>query len=282
MHSFSTGEIQELYRQHPLRQNRILARVLAQRGSVDGITERDLAEDSITEITDQNHVGGTQFVAELARKCEIDAATCVLDLGCGLGGAARYLAYSYGCRVHGVDLSPERCAEAEFLTKLVDLQHLVTFELGDMMQLNLEPSKFDVLWDQGSWVHLPDKKGLIQRWAPFLRSGGRIAMEDAYLKRMPDSPPEIERLEALEQSWMSPLVGQEVWIDAVGGENFAIETVEDLSSALHEYSNKLIDIEARSHSNGVTEAEKTGWYQTIQLIESGVLGYFRIVARKNS
>src|SRR2546430_9108785 len=44
------------------------------------------------------------------------------DLGCGLGGSARCLAYFFGCRVHGVDLSVERYREARSEEHTSELQ----------------------------------------------------------------------------------------------------------------------------------------------------------------
>ena len=52
----------EIYATHPLREETILARIARQRGTLEGATELDLAHDSLTEITDQNHVGGVASV----------------------------------------------------------------------------------------------------------------------------------------------------------------------------------------------------------------------------
>jgi len=46
-------ELRDLYRKHPLRKQSILERIVAQRGTLAGMTEMDLAEDPLTEITDQ-------------------------------------------------------------------------------------------------------------------------------------------------------------------------------------------------------------------------------------
>ena len=105
----------------------------------------DLAEDPFTEITDQNHIGGVKFVRDLAQKADVEPATDVLDLGCGLGGSARCLAHFFGCRVHGVDLSVERYREARQLTKLVNLDHLVTLQCGDLLRIALPRRRFDIL-----------------------------------------------------------------------------------------------------------------------------------------
>lgn len=276
MHPFSTSEIQECYRHHPVQEKRILARILAERGTLDGITEQDLAEDPLTEITDQNHIGGTRFVAELARKSGIGQSTQVLDLGSGLGGSGRYLAYLFGCRVHGIDLSRERCVQAESLTRLVGLEDLVTFEFGDMTELPLPAIQFDVLWDQAAWVHIADKQGFLHKCAPCLRPGGCVALEDSYLKRAPASREEAKLLEELEQTWMSHLIEERVWMDALTSAGFVIDTLEDLSPALCEHSLRLIEID-----HDAPENEKASWRGAIQLTECGVLGYCRIVARKN-
>src|ERR1700681_4770963 len=126
----TTDDVRELYKNHPLRQETISGRLRRQGKPLDSLTELDLALDEQAEITDQNHVGGLAFTAELAGLAGITSASRVLDLGSGLGGSARVLAHLYGCRVHGVELSKERVQESEKLTRQVRLEALVTFECG--------------------------------------------------------------------------------------------------------------------------------------------------------
>src|SRR5258708_36073257 len=125
--------INEVYKKHPLRRETILARIRKQRKSLEGISELDLASDPDSATTDQNHVGGIGFVAELAKAARINSATRVVDLGCGLGGSMRVLSYLYGCKTVGYDTSEERIAEARHFAHLVNVGSFVDFRQAGLI-----------------------------------------------------------------------------------------------------------------------------------------------------
>src|SRR4051812_34181337 len=66
--------------------------------------------------------GGLREVWALADALALDHDSRVLDLGCGLGGPARFIAERYGCRVTGLDLSPRQLASARALTAGLDVE----------------------------------------------------------------------------------------------------------------------------------------------------------------
>jgi SAM-dependent methyltransferase len=66
---------------------------------------------------DQFHTRGLAATAELAKLAGITADMAVLDVGSGVGGPARFLAATYGCRVTGVDLSEPFVDAARYLTE---------------------------------------------------------------------------------------------------------------------------------------------------------------------
>src|SRR5690349_2262669 len=84
---------------------------------------------------DQFHVRGLAATAELASLAGITAETSVLDVGSGIGGPARYLAASLGCRVVGVDLSEGFVEAARYLTRRTGQSGLVSFETASALEL---------------------------------------------------------------------------------------------------------------------------------------------------
>jgi len=63
------------------------------------------------------HSGGFATTRDQAKRVSITDESRVLDVGCGIGGPARYLAHTYGCRVDGIDLTPELIETGRVLTE---------------------------------------------------------------------------------------------------------------------------------------------------------------------
>lgn len=61
----------------------------------------------------------------------------VYDLGCGDGRIPITAARKYGARGFGVDIDPQRIAEANANAKAAGVQHLVTFMLQDAMKTDV-------------------------------------------------------------------------------------------------------------------------------------------------
>src|SRR5439155_9273178 len=76
---------------------------------------------------DQFHTRGLAATAELAKLAGISSDAAVLDVGSGIGGPARFLAATYGCRVTGVDLSAPLVDAARYLTERTGQSGQVSF-----------------------------------------------------------------------------------------------------------------------------------------------------------
>jgi 2-polyprenyl-3-methyl-5-hydroxy-6-metoxy-1,4-benzoquinol methylase len=97
---------------------------------------------------DQFHIRGLSATKELADRLKLTSEAHVLDIGCGLGGPARYLASTYGCNVTGIDLTPEYVETANWLTNLTDLSDKVNCQIADATTLPFDNLRFDFVWTQ--------------------------------------------------------------------------------------------------------------------------------------
>src|SRR5262249_28265195 len=79
----------------------IRAGILALGKAPDNVTPDDLAP------VDEFHIGGRRATTEFLDQLGFSDQMHVLDVGCGLGGAARFVASRYGSRVSGVDVTTE-------------------------------------------------------------------------------------------------------------------------------------------------------------------------------
>ena len=84
---------------------------------------------------DQFHSRGVEAVRELSQVLGAKAEDSVLDLGSGLGGPARFLAASVGCRITGVELTKEYVDISNYLSERTGLADKVNFIQGDAAHL---------------------------------------------------------------------------------------------------------------------------------------------------
>ena len=175
------------YETHPINEQQILHDLARDGIALDGLTEEVLKD------YDQDHFGGLEAVDVLAEKAGIGAAARVLDVCSGMGGPARYLAHRLGCRVTGLDITASRHEGALRLTRLVELDRLVEFRLGNALDMPFADATFDVVIGQEAFAHVPDKPRLVAECARVVRPGGTIAFTDI-LRRRGLSAAEFARL----------------------------------------------------------------------------------------
>src|SRR5246127_4085357 len=128
---------------------------------------------------DQFHTRGLAATAELAKLAGITAEMSVLDIGSGVGGPARFLAATYGCRVTGVDLSEPFVDAARYLTQRTGQSEQVSFHTASALELPFEGSRFDAVLLQHVAMNISDRARLYREIRRVLKPGGRFATFDA-------------------------------------------------------------------------------------------------------
>jgi SAM-dependent methyltransferase len=130
---------------------------------------------------DQFHTRGLMATAELAKLVQITADMSVLDVGSGVGGPARFLAATYGCRVIGVDICEPFVDAARYLTERTGQGERVSFETASALELPFDDGHFDVVLLQHVAMNISDRARLYREIRRVLKLSGRFAIYDVVL-----------------------------------------------------------------------------------------------------
>ncbi|UVK43184.1 class I SAM-dependent methyltransferase [Mesorhizobium sp. AR07] len=130
---------------------------------------------------DQFHTRGLAATAELAQLAGIAAGMSVLDVGSGVGGPARFLAATYGCRVAGVDISEPFVDAARYLTERTGQSGQLSFQTASALELPFDDGRFDVVMLQHVAMNISDRERLYSEIRRMLKPGGRFATFDVVL-----------------------------------------------------------------------------------------------------
>ena len=121
-------------------------------------------------VFDHFHGGGLAATQELAAALQPQAGETILDIGCGIGGPARWIARRYNCSLTGVDLTQEFCDAARELNSLCGMAELVRIVEGSALSLPLPDAVFDRAFSQFMVMNVADKAGVYREAFRVLKS----------------------------------------------------------------------------------------------------------------
>jgi SAM-dependent methyltransferase len=173
---------------------------------------------------DQFHVRGLGATRELAEALGVAAGEKVLDVGCGLGGPARFLAATYGCHVTGVDISQSFVDAARMLTERAGLAGRADFLRADALDLPFDDSSFGHAWTQHVAMNIADRGRFYGSIHRVLKPGGRLAIYDVVAG---DGGPPIFPLPWARAPEISFLLTPEAMRDALGRAGFTEVSWDD-------------------------------------------------------
>ena len=142
-----------------------------------GLDPDRLTPDDLAPV-DEFHTRGRAATEELGELAQPMPGQRVLEVGCGLGGTARYLAAQYGVEVVGVDLTAEYRRVGAMLTERTGLADRVGFVTADALELPFDDGCFDQVWTEHVTMNVVDKPRLFAELRRVLRDGGRLAFHE--------------------------------------------------------------------------------------------------------
>ena len=145
--------------------------------AAEGIDTASLSWDQLSSF-DQFHTRGLAATKEQAEIAEADTDTHMLDVGCGAGGPARYLAATCGCRVTGIDLTAEYVDLATTLSVRCGMDDVTAFRQANALDMPFEEAAFDLAWSQNVSMNIEDKVAFYREIFRVLRPGGRFVSAD--------------------------------------------------------------------------------------------------------
>jgi MPBQ/MSBQ methyltransferase len=142
-----------------------------------GIDTERVAPEQLAPI-DEFHIGGRAATIHAVAKMGLTADDHVLDVGCGIGGATRYIASAFGCRVTGIDLTPGYIAAAEDLARRTGLADRIAYRVGSALAMPFADGAFDAALTLHVAMNIKDRSGLYREVARVLKPGAVFCVYD--------------------------------------------------------------------------------------------------------
>ena len=126
---------------------------------------RDLCQEGMVDMDALEH---------LLSLLDLKSGDRLLDLGCGAGGIAEYIADSTGASVTGLDYAISAIDEAKRRTAVKSDR--LNFQMGDLNALALEARSFDAAISLDTLYWVADLDQTLARVVQAIRSGGQIGI----------------------------------------------------------------------------------------------------------
>lgn len=124
--------------------------------------------------------GGEETTAKFCKTMNLKPGQKVLDVGCGSGGSAFYMARHYGVDVYGIDLSSNMIKVANDYRNGMEagIRHRVQFHVSDATTMDYPEMYYDVIYSRDAILHIKDKLSLFKSFLRALKPGGKIFITD--------------------------------------------------------------------------------------------------------
>ncbi|AXI42614.1 class I SAM-dependent methyltransferase [Sulfitobacter sp. SK011] len=127
---------------------------------------------------DEFHIGGRAASIHFLDQLKISPSQSILDIGCGLGGSARFAAKTYGAKMAGIDLTSEYVEVGQQLCGWVGLSDSIRLQQGSALSLPFEDASFDGAFMMHVGMNIEDKHALIAEVSRVLKSGAKFGIYD--------------------------------------------------------------------------------------------------------
>ena len=220
----------------------------------------------------------------MAQAVRLGPETRVLDLGCGYGSTARYLAKNYGCPVTATNISENELELAWDRTLEAGLGELIDYEYGDFHDLIYADDSFHVVWSQEAFLHASDKSKVLSECSRVLVPGGTLVFTDILVR---SGTPEADRTRIYDRVKSPDMWDLSDYRRTLEGLGLQISRAEDWSEHVARSYGWVRDRVLEEHDKllGVVDAETIdgtvealGFW--VEAASAGKIGWAMFIAQK--
>ncbi len=219
----------------------------------------------------------------MVEKGRIGPDSTVLDLGCGNGTVAIWLAKESGGRVTGIDLSGVRVSNAQDKQAVQNpgLRERLAFEKASATDLPFAGGAFSHVWSQAVIYHVPDKRAVLAEAHRVLAEGGIFVFDDL-LRPKRDITPEAQTY-VYDRLLFDTEFTFESYQQALEDQGFEVLEAHDLS---HHLKQSYLRLSERTPKNDTSDAAEhyewltTAYIETAAAVDKDELGWGLFVCRK--
>jgi ubiquinone/menaquinone biosynthesis C-methylase UbiE len=124
------------------------------------------------------HIGGFKATEKLIELCHINKGKYVLEVGCGVGITACYIAQEYGGRVVGVDISERMVKISTERARRKNVEDKVKFITADAQNLPFEDELFDAVICESVNVFVKDKLKALREYIRVIKPNGYVGINE--------------------------------------------------------------------------------------------------------
>jgi SAM-dependent methyltransferase len=192
----------------------------------------------------------------------LDANSDVLDVACGSGGPAIFMAQTTGCRVTGIDVNEAGINTGNQMARARGVHDRVQFKHVDASRpLPFEDASFDAIVCIDAINHLYNRAEVLGEWYRVLRPGGRFLFTDAVIVTGMLLRDEIlARSSSMGQFIFTPPGVHDRFIEGAG---FIDVEVEDVTATIAAVTKKWYDARA-GHRDYLLRIENQADFEALQ------------------
>jgi ubiquinone/menaquinone biosynthesis C-methylase UbiE len=260
----------------------MLPRIL--QGLADSGADMDHLQPADLMPVEEFHTGGRQATEYLVARLSLSAQDHVLDVGCGIGGAARFIAGQTGGRVTGIDLTPEFIDVANVLSERVRLSDQLQFEAASALSMPFADAKFDAAITIHVAMNIHDRESFYGEIARVMKPGSLLGVFDIMRNNDDDL---VFPLPWAQSAATSHLITAQETADRLTAAGFTVTEIEDRTDFALKFFSRSVAQQASGppplgvHTiMGDTAREK--FSNVFNCISNGIISPTQIIATRNS